>query len=152
MRLFSNAFKSLENIDAKYTCDGADISPPLEWDSVPTGTKSFALICDDPDAPVGNWDHWLLYNMPMSTTSIPENVRSLPVGTLVGRNSWGRDDYGGPCPPDRKHRYFFKLYALDKMLDIPSGANKDQLYKAMDGHILEQAELVGKYKRPGQPD
>ncbi|RLC65970.1 MAG: YbhB/YbcL family Raf kinase inhibitor-like protein [Chloroflexi bacterium] len=148
--LTSPAFAHGEPIPSKYTCDGEDISPPLEWSGAPAGTQSFALIMDDPDAPVGTWIHWVLYNAPAETNALPEGVPAdaeLSDGSLHGKNSWRRTDYGGPCPPSGTHRYFFKLYALDTTLNLDAGATKKQLLQAMEGHILDQAELVGTYKR-----
>lgn len=145
--LQSTAFDGNAIIPQKFTCDGSDISPQLNWTGAPAGTQSFALIVDDPDAPMGTWDHWLLFNIPETTHELPENIRTLPDGTLVGANSWKRNDYGGPCPPDRIHRYFFRLYALDTHLNLKEGATKSQIQKAMDGHILATAELMGRYDR-----
>ena len=148
--LTSTAFAHEEPIPPKYTCDGQDISPPLQWSDPPQGTQSLALICDDPDAPVGTWVHWVLYNLPAEARSLPEAVPSeaeLPDGSRHGQNSWRRLDYGGPCPPSGTHRYFFKLYALDTMLDLEAGEGKKQVLQAMEGHILAQAELMGVYSR-----
>jgi Raf kinase inhibitor-like YbhB/YbcL family protein len=144
--LTCTAFAAGEPIPAKYTCDGADISPPLAWSDPPQGTQSLALIMDDPDAPVGTWDHWLLFNIPADTPDLPEQA-SPPSGSVDGKNSWGRMGYGGPCPPRGTHRYFFKLYALDSTLDLQSGADKAKLLQAMERHILAQAELMGTYAR-----
>ena len=144
--LTSTAFAAGEPIPAKYTCDGADISPPLAWSDPPQGTQSLALIMDDPDAPVGTWDHWILFNIPADTRDLPEQA-SPPSGSVDGKNSWGRTGYGGPCPPRGTHRYFFKLYALDTPLNLPAGVDKAQLLQAMEGHILAQAELMGTYAR-----
>ncbi len=146
----STAFAAGEKIPRKFTCDGDDISPPLQWNDPPPNTQSFALISDDPDAPVGTWVHWVLYNLPGKTTSLAEAVPSkdeLSDGSRHGRSSWGRSAYGGPCPPGGTHRYFFKLYALDMVLELAAGAGKEQLLKAMEGHILAQAELMGLYAR-----
>jgi Raf kinase inhibitor-like YbhB/YbcL family protein len=148
--LSSAAFDHEEAIPTAYSCDGEDISPPLRWSDPPAGTESFALIADDPDAPVGTWVHWVLYNIPADARELPEDVPAqdkLDDGSLHGKNSWKRRDYGGPCPPSGTHRYFFKLYALDTTLDLESGATKKQLLKAMDGHILAQAELMGTFSR-----
>ena len=148
--LTSTAFAPGEPIPQKYTCDGEDISPPLQWSDPPQGTQSFALIADDPDAPLGTWVHWVLYNLPAETRALPEAVppqAELPDGSRHGQNSWRRLDYGGPCPPSGTHRYFFKLYALDTVLDLKAGANKKQVLKAMEGHILAQTELMGVYSR-----
>ncbi|MCK4357577.1 MAG: YbhB/YbcL family Raf kinase inhibitor-like protein [Candidatus Cloacimonetes bacterium] len=143
-KIASTAFAEGEMIPRKYTCDGDDISPPLQISDVPENTKSLALIMDDPDAPVGVWDHWIVFNIPASISQISEGEE--PQGT-PGKNSWGRTGYGGPCPPSGTHRYFFKLYALDTMLDLEPGASKKKVLKAMEGHILAQGELMGKYKR-----
>ncbi len=148
--LTSTAFANGDPIPMKYTCDDQDISPPLQWKDPPEGTRSFALICDDPDAPVGTWVHWVLYNLPGSTLSLPEAVPSdanLPDGGRHGQNSWGRSDYGGPCPPGGTHRYFFKLYALDTELELDSGASKEELLRVMEGHVLAEAETMGVYSR-----
>lgn len=145
--LSSSAFTGGGTIPSKYTCDGQNISPPLSWQGEPAKTKSFALIVDDPDAPVGVWDHWLLYNIPATTHQLSENLTTLPSGADGGKNSFGKTNYGGPCPPDREHRYFFKLYALDTKLNIASDATKPQLESAMQGHILGTATLIGKYDR-----
>ena len=146
----SSAFVQGDPIPVKYTCDGDDTSPPLAWGDPPEGTASFALINDDPDAPAGTWVHWLLYNLPADARSLPEAVPAdarLPDGSLHGQNSWRRLGYGGPCPPSGTHRYFFKLYALDTALNLASGADKQATLKAMEGHILGQAELMGVYSR-----
>ena len=150
IKVTSSAFVDSNMIPAKYTCQGQDISPPLKWEAVPEGTISIALICDDPDAPMGTWDHWLLFNIPASESEIQEGVPAqaeLTNGARHGKNSWRRKDYGGPCPPGGTHRYFFKFYALDTLLDLESGVSKQELMKAMQGHILAQAELMGKFKR-----
>ena len=148
--LTSTAFVQGKPIPRKYTCDGQDISPPLSWGDPPAGTRSLALIADDPDAPAGTWVHWVLYNLPAASRGLPEAVPAdaeLADGSQHGRNSWRRLGYGGPCPPRGTHRYFFKLYALDTVLDLKAGADKGQLLKAMKGHILAQAELMGTYAR-----
>ena len=144
MSLTSPAFNNGDAIPAAYSCDGEDQSPDLDWFGIPQGTLSMALIMDDPDAPVGTWVHWVLYN-------IPADMPGLQLGmTGVGQdgtNSWGSAGYGGPCPPGGTHRYFFKLYALDLFLDLDPGADKEALLQAMEGHILGQAELMGTYSR-----
>jgi len=148
--LTSTAFAPGEPIPRKYSCDGEDISPPLQWSDPPQGTQSFALIADDPDAPLGTWVHWVLYNLPAEARALPEAVppdAELPDGSRHGQNSWRRLDYGGPCPPSGTHRYVFKLYALDMVLDLKAGASKKQVLKAMEGHILAQAEVMGVYSR-----
>ena len=148
LEITSTAFTHGGIIPNKFTCDGQDISPDLLWQGAPVGTQSFALIMDDPDAPMGTWDHWIVFNLPANISALPEKIMNLPPGTRVGQNSWERNDYGGPCPPDREHRYFFKLYALDTMFDLPVGINKVELETAMQGHILAKAELIGNYNRP----
>jgi Raf kinase inhibitor-like YbhB/YbcL family protein len=144
----SSAFAQGQLIPLQYSCQGLDkdISPPLSWGEPPSGTQSFALIMDDPDAPGGIWDHWLLFNIPPSARGLPASFPAnptLPDGSMSGNNSWGKTGYGGPCPPSGTHRYFFKLYALDETLAISAGATKGELEKAMVGHILAQGELMG---------
>jgi Raf kinase inhibitor-like YbhB/YbcL family protein len=148
LTLTSSAFKQGESIPTQFTCDGVDHSPALSWTNAPANTQSFALIMDDPDAPMGTWDHWILYNIPATTTSLAENIQTLPTGTQIGSNSWKRSQYNGPCPPDREHRYFFKLYALDTTLKLPDGASKADVQAAMNAYVLGTAELMGKYNRP----
>jgi hypothetical protein len=152
MKMTSPAVANGRPIPDKYTCTGSNVSPPLKWDNAPAGVKSFALIADDPDAPVGTWVHWVLYNLPPATMFLGENLPSspeLPDGSKQGVNDFGQPGYGGPCPPPgRPHRYFFKIYALDAMLHLKSGATKKDLLKAMDGHVLAQGQLMGTYQRP----
>ncbi|HPL62709.1 MAG TPA: YbhB/YbcL family Raf kinase inhibitor-like protein [Syntrophales bacterium] len=153
MEIRSSAFQNGGMIPAKYTCDGSDVSPPVEWSAAPVGTKSLALISDDPDAPAGTWVHWVVYDIPAETTGLPENVpagKTLENGGKQGTTDFGKTAYGGPCPPSGTHRYFFKVYALDSMTDLPPGATKNQLLQAMKGHILAEGQLVGKYKRTGR--
>lgn len=145
MTLSSFAFKHNELIPKKYTCDGDDISPPLAISGVPAHAKSLALIVDDPDAPAKTWVHWTVWNITPQTTEISEN--SAPIGAFEGITDFGKPGYGGPCPPSGTHRYFFKLYALDILLTLPQTARKADLEKAMQGHILDTAELIGLYKR-----
>ncbi len=150
MQITSPAFSEGGLIPSKYTCDGQDISPPLKWKDVPAGTKSLALICDDPDAPIGTWVHWVAYNIPLEMTHLDEEIQSekeLKSGMRQGNNDWSSIGYGGPCPPGGTHRYYFKLYALDTTLDLKPGATKAQLLKAMEGHILAEGHLMGKYNR-----
>ncbi len=150
IKITSAAFADDGLIRPKYTCDGADVSPPLQWDAVPEGTKSIALICDDPDAPMGTWVHGVLFNLPAETKELAENIppdRTLPSGAKQGTSDFGRIGYGGPCPPSGTHRYFFKIYALDAEVGLEAGASKRQLLGAMEGHILGQGQLIGKYKR-----
>jgi len=150
MNLTSSAFTEGNMIPVKYTCDGEDVSPPLVWSGVPAGTKALALICDDPDAPVGTWVHWVLFNLPPDSMGLPEGVpavKTLENGGVHGKNSWRRVGYGGPCPPSGTHRYFFKLYALDQPLTLTSSATAKHVRAAMQGHILAEAQLMGRYKR-----
>jgi len=150
MELTSNAFTQGQPIPEQYSCKGENISPALSWGEPPADTQSFALIMDDPDAPAGTWVHWVLFNIPASTRSLPEAFpadKTLPNGSMSGKSSFGGPGYGGPCPPSGTHRYFFKLYALDEMLAISAGANKGELEKAMVGHILAQAELMGTFTK-----
>jgi len=150
--LTSAAFKDGAPIPAKYTCDGVDVSPPLAWSGAPAGTRSVALIADDPDAPGGTWVHWVLYNLPAEVSDLPENiakVESLDLGgARQGRNDFRRPGYGGPCPPPGPaHRYFFKLYALDTRLELKAGAQKKDVEAALEGHALGSAQLMGTYAR-----
>ncbi len=152
LTLISSAFQHGADIPTDYTCEGDDHSPPLSWEGVPDGTQSLALIVDDPDAPDPSapkmtWVHWLLYNLPADSSGLEEGVQALPPGTLRGSNDWQRDSYGGPCPPIGKHRYFFKLYALDCLLPDLHTPTRAQLEAAMQGHIIGQVELVGLYQK-----
>lgn len=150
INFFSPSFKKGETIPKMFTCDDADISPKLVWSNLPQGTKSVSIICDDPDAPMGTWVHWVIYNIPATVSELSENQprsEKLPNGAFQGRNSWGKIGYGGPCPPSGTHRYFFKLYALDTLLELKPGATKDELIKSIKGHILGQTEFYGKYSR-----
>jgi Raf kinase inhibitor-like YbhB/YbcL family protein len=151
MTLSSSGFSNGGDIPKIFTCDGADVSPALSWSAAPPGTRGFALIADDPDAPVGNWTHWVLYDLPSTTTSLPQNISKVdepPSGGRQGRNDFRKIGYGGPCPPPGKpHRYFFKLYALDRELNLKAGAGKKEVEQAMQGHILAQTELMGRYGR-----
>lgn len=150
LKISSPAFKHNEFIPSKYTCDGENVSPEIRIEGIPTNAKSLVLINDDPDAPMGTWDHWILYDIPPTTTVIPEGIkpeREFSNGMKHGLNSWGKVGYGGPCPPSGVHRYFFKVYALDVVLNLPSGVTKSKLLKAMEGHIIAQGELIGKYSR-----
>jgi len=156
MNLTSPAFQPNAAIPARFTCDGADVSPELNWSDLPAGTRSLVLIVDDPDAPDPRaprmtWVHWVLYNLPPTAAGLPEAVASaaLPAGTNEGLNDWGRTGYGGPCPPIGRHRYFHKLYALDTLLPDLGKPTKAALEKAMAGHILAKAELTGTYQRSG---
>ncbi len=149
--LNSTAFANGGSIPKRYTCDGADVSPALSWNDIPAGTHSLALIAEDPDAPGGTWTHWVIWNIPAHAASVPEGVpatETLDNGARQGRNSFRRIGYGGPCPPPGKpHRYFFKLYALDATLRLKPGAGRNELERAMKGHILSTAEWMGTYGR-----
>ena len=154
MQLTSPSFENNKSMAKKFTCDGEDISPALKWSDVPEAAKSLALIVDDPDAPDPanprmTWVHWVLYNIPVTVSSLPERVKDkdLPPGTLQGLNDWKKTGYGGPCPPIGQHRYFYKLYALDMVLPDLAHPTKAKLEKAMEGHILSRAELIGLYQR-----
>ena len=150
IQITSTAFVEGGMIPKIYTCEGKDISVPLAWKNLPANTKSIALINDDPDAPMGTWVHWLIYNIPPTETGLKEAIPSeklLPNGTKQGTTDFRRVGYGGPCPPSGIHRYFFKLYALDKMLELEAGATKGQLLTGMEGHILGKGQLIGKYKK-----
>ena len=150
MKIESSAFTSGQPIPEKYTCDVTDASPTLTWSGAPQATKSFALIADDPDAPMGTWVHWVIFNLPAQTHALPEGVAKTDsaAGGTQGRNDFGKVGYGGPCPPPGKaHRYFFKVYALDSALDLKAGAKKQDVEKAMQGHVVGQAELMGTYQR-----
>jgi Raf kinase inhibitor-like YbhB/YbcL family protein len=151
LQITSPAFRPGDDVPTKHTCDGQDVSPALEWSDPPDGTRSLALICDDPDAPRGTWSHWVLYNLPPSARGLPEAVppdKSLPDGSMQGKNDFGRIGYGGPCPPrGSKHRYFYRLYALDAAPNLAPGATRQALLDAMRGHILAEAELMGRYGR-----
>ncbi|MFH1194378.1 MAG: YbhB/YbcL family Raf kinase inhibitor-like protein [bacterium] len=150
MKITSPAFTEGTMIPARYTCDSINVSPQLEWTGAPQNTKTFTLICDDPDAPVGIWVHWVVFNIPGSVTSLPEGIEPkdiLPDGSKHGKNDFGKLGYGGPCPPGGTHRYFFKLYALDTELNLKPGIKKADLEKAMQGHVLAESQLMGKYKR-----
>jgi Raf kinase inhibitor-like YbhB/YbcL family protein len=151
LQLTSSAFGQGEKIPSKFTGDGADVSPPLAWPVAPFGTRSFALICDDPDAPRGTWVHWVLFNMPSDQQALEEGVPAtakLANGALQGTNDFGKIGYGGPAPPPGKpHRYFFKVYALDAVVPLPAGSTKSQLVNAMKGHVIDEGELMGTYQR-----
>src|SRR5579863_8570465 len=152
-KITSSAFAHNGAMDARFTCQGGDTSPPLAWTGPPAGTKSFALIMDDPDAPDPaapkmTWVHWVLYDIPASANALPEGgAKNLPAGTRVGQNDWKRTGYGGPCPPIGRHRYFHKLYALDVVLPDMRTPDKVQLEAAMQGHVLAEAELIGTYQK-----
>jgi Raf kinase inhibitor-like YbhB/YbcL family protein len=150
--LTSDAFREVEAIPTKYTCDGNDISPALRWSDIPPNTKSFALICEDSDAPLGVFTHWVLYNLPPTVTELPEGAPAegrLANGAIQGRNDFKRIGYGGPCPPpkDGARRYFFRLYAPDAELQLQAGARREDIVLAMEGHVLARGQLMGAYQR-----
>ncbi|GAB4169152.1 MAG: YbhB/YbcL family Raf kinase inhibitor-like protein [Calditrichia bacterium] len=149
--LKADAFHEGDMIPVKFTCQGEDVSPQLQWGHVPEGTESFALICDDPDAPMGTWVHWVVYNIPADYTGFTEgmgNKQELPDGIQQGVNDFGNTNYGGPCPPPgAPHRYYFKLYALDTLTDFKAGLTKSELLNQIESHIIAKTELMGKYRR-----
>jgi Raf kinase inhibitor-like YbhB/YbcL family protein len=150
MQITSTAFEHGDMIPAEYTADGADVSPALTWGKVPAASKSLALICDDPDAPAGTWVHWVVWNLPPTSSGLPKAVPhgdTIDGGGLQGKNGSGKLGYSGPAPPSGTHRYFFKLYALETVLDLPAGSSKADLLKAMEGHVIGSGELMGRYSR-----
>lgn len=151
MKLASSAIQEGGTIPTPYTGDGADASPPLEWTGAPAAVQSYVLICDDPDAPRGTWVHWVLFNIPSESTLLPDGVPAtpeIPGGGSHGKNDFKKLGYGGPSPPRGKpHRYYFKLYALDRKLELPAGPSKQQVEKAMEGHVLASAQLMGTFGR-----
>jgi hypothetical protein len=156
LTITSSVFEHGKRIPVKYTCDGESVSPPLSWAGVPDSAKSLVLISDDPDAPMGTWVHWVVYDIPPTITGFPENIpqvkdladiKGKELAGKQGRNSGGRIGYGPPCPPSGTHRYFFKLYALDTMLGMKSGATKSDILQAMEGHVIAEVELMGLYSR-----
>jgi Raf kinase inhibitor-like YbhB/YbcL family protein len=150
MRLESSVFKEGGTIPREFTCDGEDVSPPLSWSGAPDGTKSFALICDDPDAPGRTWVHWVAFDLPPAISKLPRAVAArpaLPDGGTQGINDFRKPGYGGPCPPGGTHRYFFKLYALDTVLKLAPSSTKADVERAMKGHVLAEAALMGWYSR-----
>lgn len=150
LEIKSTAFVEGGTIPKKYTCDGADISPPLSWTKPPEGTKSLVLICDDPDAPMGTWVHWVMYGLSPNTLGLPEGVpdkKDVLDGAKQGTNDFRRIGYGGPCPPGGTHRYFFKLYAIDSELDLSAGATKKEVLSRIEGHVLAEGQHMGRYSR-----
>lgn len=150
LELKSRAFENEEMIPEKFSCDGEDISPELTWSGAPENTKSFALICDDPDAPVGTFVHWVIFNIPADVSKLGENVPNhelLENGAEQGKNDFGKIGYGGPCPPGGTHRYYFKLYALDQKVNLDPGISKDQLLDEIKDNIIDEAQLMGRYER-----
>jgi Raf kinase inhibitor-like YbhB/YbcL family protein len=150
LEIKSKAFVEGGTIPKKYTCDGSDISPPLSWTQPPEGTRSLVLICDDPDAPMGTWVHWVLYNLSPNRLELPEGVpgkKEVLSGAKQGTNDFRKIGYGGPCPPGGTHRYYFKLYAIDSELDLNAGATKKEVLREIEGHILAEGQLMGRYSR-----
>jgi Raf kinase inhibitor-like YbhB/YbcL family protein len=150
IKVTSAAFEEGGVIPAEYTCDGRNVSPPIAWEGVPPRAKTIALVADDPDAPRGTWVHWVLFNLPAGERGLAEGVpatETLASGARHGKNDFGGAGYGGPCPPSGTHRYYFKLYALDAALNLPSGATKEQLLKALEGHVVGEGQLMGRYQR-----
>ena len=154
LKITSTAFQPGGSIPSEYTCEGRDLSPPVAWSGAPPGTKTFALIVDDPDAPDPAkpqrvYVHWVVYNIPVATVALVENAskKGLPTGAVQGKNDWGKAEYGGPCPPIGRHRYFFKLYALDADLKGLSSPTKGDLERAMKGHVFDSGELIGTYQK-----
>jgi Raf kinase inhibitor-like YbhB/YbcL family protein len=154
LKITSSAFQRNGSIPSKYTCEDRDVSPPLAWSGAKSGTKTFALIVDDPDAPDPAkpqrvYVHWVLYNLPATATALPENAskQGLPKGAVQGKNDWGKAEYGGPCPPIGRHRYFFKLYALDTELTGLSSPTKADVERAIKGHVVDSGELIGTYQK-----
>ncbi|HYM00275.1 MAG TPA: YbhB/YbcL family Raf kinase inhibitor-like protein [Blastocatellia bacterium] len=151
MVLKSSSFQGMSSIPSEYTCDGPDQSPDLEWSNLPPGTKSLAVICEDPDAPGGTFTHWVVYDIPATETGLPESVSNtptLPDGARQGKNDFDKLGYGGPCPPSAsKHRYFFRIYALDTLLDVPGGASRSRVQRSIESHKLGEGMLAGTYRR-----
>ena len=150
MKLNSSAFEEGGMIPSKYTCDGENISPPLSWSGEPENTKSFVITCDDPDAPSGNWIHWVIYDIPVNVLELKENVppqKILENSAKQGLSDFGKIGYGGPCPPGGTHRYIFKIYAINKMLELEAGLKKSEVLKAIDGNILAETQILSKYKK-----
>ena len=157
LKITSSVFQPGGSIPSRHTCEGQDVSPPLSWSGAPANTKTFALIVDDPDAPDPAkpqrvYVHWVVYNLPATATALPENAAkaALPKGAVQGKNDWGKAEYGGPCPPIGRHRYFFKLYALDAELAGLSSPTKADLERAMKGHVVDSGELIGTYQKAGR--
>lgn len=146
-KLQSPDFQEGKSIPTKYTCEGQNVSPALHWQAAPQDTQSFVLIVDDPDAPSGDWTHWIVFNLSKTTHDLAENITTLPNGADSGKNSWGKSGYDGPCPPTGEHRYFFKLYAVDKVLNLPPQASQAQIKSAIQGHVLAETILMGRYKK-----
>lgn len=145
MKISSTVFQNGGPIPSRYTCDGANLNPPLTVEGVPLNVVSLVLIVDDPDAPHGDWVHWLVWNIAPNTTEIRENV--VPIGAVQGQTDFGKREWGGPCPPSGRHRYYFKLYALDTQLELSTSSQKVQLLSSMEGHIVDEASFMGTYQR-----
>ncbi len=150
IKIESTVFDEGEPIPTKYTCSGVDISPPLEWNYIPENTVSIAIICEDPDAPRGIWSHWVIFNLPADTMNLPEHVMGREIldnGAVQGLNDFGKVGYGGPCPPSGKHRYYYKIYALNVKLDLSPQTTRKSFLEAINGHILDQGQIMGTYTR-----
>lgn len=150
IKIVSSAFEDGGMIPSRYTCDGENVSPPLQWEGLPGNARSIAIICDDPDAPMGTWVHWVVFNLPAETKELAENFpddETADNGIRQGVTDFGKTGYGGPCPPSGTHRYFFKIYALDTKIDVVSIMDKKSLLAAMQDHIIAQGQLIGRYKR-----
>ena len=150
LKIISAAFKEGQPIPRSYTCSGVNVSPPLEWSGMPANARTVAIVCEDPDAPSGTWVHWVLYNLPADNIGLVENLpatENLVAGGFQGTNDFQKIGYGGPCPPSGTHRYFFKIYGVDGELPLKAGATKAELEKAMEGHVVAQAQLMGTYRR-----
>jgi len=144
--LETTSFNDKEIIPKKYTCEGENISPPLEWKNAPNGTQSFVLLMDDPDAPLGTWNHWIIYNIPNHITKLEENIKTLPNSAKLGLNSWGEEKYSGPCPPEGEHRYYFRLLALNNLIKAKNKISRANIEKIIKPYIIGEAELMGRYK------
>lgn len=150
IELTSDVFSEGGVIPSEFTCDGEDISPPLSWNNLPEGTKSIAIIADDPDAPAGTWVHWVIYNIPADKQGLQQDFptdEKLQDGTTQGKNDFGRTGYGGPCPPGGTHRYYFRIYALDSSPELKPGLTKKELLENIKGHVIDEGELMGTYSR-----
>lgn len=147
LTLTSSDFQANGSIPSQYTCEGKNLSPALSWQNAPNKTQSYAIILDDPDAPNGTWNHWIIFNIPATTQSLTRAQSTFPAGTLLGKNSWQHTHYDGPCPPSGTHHYYFQLYALDKALNLATGATKADVLQAMKNHVLATSSLMGTYSK-----
>lgn len=147
LKVMSHSFKEGEEIPVLFTCDGQDISPHLMWEKGPEGTRGYVMIMDDPDAPKGTWVHWVVFNISSTVTKFDQGSDLQLADAVMGKNSWGKNQYGGPCPPSGTHRYYFKIYALDTQLDLDESAAKEDVISAMKGHVVAQGSLMGRYSK-----